>query len=154
MCVRSNEQGASQGQVAGRKWKQVAVTDIVVLSEGLSEEEELVARAAVPKRLVAVGLKPIVVSEETRAHAMAPDLWWDRKLDPGPDDYFMSLAWWVSSMEMWQQDQRELWWRVVELEQGERVKELEKEVKRLQERVAELEKKRKGKGKEKENAEE
>jgi len=113
-----------------------------------------VVRAPVPKRQVAIGLKPVVVSEETRACTMAMDLWWDRKLDPGLDDHFMSLVWWVSSMEIWQWEQRELRWRVVKLEQGEKVKELEREVKRLRERVAELEKKRKGKGKEKENAEE
>ena len=111
------------------------------------------ARAPVPKRQVAISLKPVVVLEETRARAMAPDLWWDRKLDPGPDDHFMLLAWWVSSVEMWQQDQRELRQRVVELEQGEKLKELEREVKRLRKRVAELEK-GKGKGKEKENVEE
>ena len=135
-CVRSGEQGASRGQAAGRKRKRAAVADVVVLSEG-SEEEEPVARAAVPKRLVAVGLKPIVVSEETRARAMAPDLWWDRKLDPGPDDHFMSLAQWASSVEIWQREQRELRRRVVELEA----------------KVARMERKEKGKGKE-EDAEE
>jgi len=103
-----------------------------------------VARALVPKRLVAVSLKPIAVSEKSRALSTPPDQWWDRKLEPGPDDHLMSLAWWVVSVEIWQRDQRELQWRVYKLE---------KEREKLKERVAKLEKKGKGKGKEKEDAE-
>ena len=117
--------------------------DFVVLLEGL--EEELVARAPVSKWLVAIGLKPITVSEKSRAVNMPPDQWWDRKLEPGLDDHLMSLAQWVASVEIWQRDQREL---------RQRGYELEKEREKLKERVAKLEKKGKGKGKEKEDAEE
>jgi len=141
-CVWSDEQGASRGQTTGRKRKQAAVADFVVLSEG--SEEEPVARAPVPKRLVAVGLKPVAVSEKSRALGTPPDQWWDRKLEPGPDDHLMSLARWAASVEIWQRDQREL---------RRRVYELEEEREKLKERVAKLEKKGKGKGKEKENAE-
>jgi len=121
----------------------VAITDFVVLSEGL--EEEPVARALVPKRLVAVGLMPVAVSEKSRAVNMPPDQWWDRKLELGLDDHLMSLAQWAASIEIWQRDQREL---------RQRVYKLEKEREKLKERVAKLEKKGKGKGKEKEDAEE
>jgi len=54
--------------------------------------------------------------------------------------------------EDWQIEARV--WRDEAREQREKLKELEKEVKRLRERVVELEKKGRGKGKEKENAEE
>jgi len=47
---------------------------------------------------------------------MPTDQWWDRKLEPGPDDHLMSLARWAVSVEIWQRDQRELWRRVVKLE--------------------------------------
>ena len=107
--------------------------DIVVLSEG--SEEELVARALVPKRLVAVGLKPVTVLEKSRALGTHPDQWWDRKLEPGLDDHLMSLAQWAASMEIWQRDQRELRRRVVKLE-------------------VRMNRQEKGKGKEKEDAEE
>jgi len=107
--------------------------DFVVLLEG--SEEEPVARAPVPKRLVAVGLKPVTVLEKSRVVNMPPDQWWDRKLELGPDDHLMSLARWVASVEIWQRDQRELRWRVVELE-------------------ARMNRQEKGKGKEKEDAEE
>ena len=70
--MRSDKQGASRGQATGRKRKRAAIADVIVLSEG--SEEEPVVRAVVPKRLVAVGLKPVVVSEETRAHNMPLDL--------------------------------------------------------------------------------
>jgi len=103
--------------------------DFVVLLEG--SEEEPVARAPVPKRLVAIGLKPIAVSEKSRAVNMPPDQWWDRKLEPGLDDHLMSLVWWAASVEIWQRDQRELQQRVVELE-------------------ARMNRQEKGKGKEKE----
>jgi len=97
--------------------------------------EELVAGAPVPKRLVAVGLKPVAVSEKSRVVNMPPDQWWDRKLGPGPDDHLMSLARWAASIEIWQRDQRELRRRVVKLE-------------------ARMNRQEKGKGKEKEDAEE
>jgi len=113
-CVRGGEEGTGQEQTVGRKRKWAAIADIVVLSEG--SEEEPVARAPVPKRLVAVGLKPVAVSEKSRAVNMPPDQWWDRKLEPGPDDHLMSLARWAASVEIWQRDQRELWRRVVKLE--------------------------------------
>ena len=83
-------------------------------------------------------MKSVAVSEESRARDMPPDLWWDRKLELGPDDHLMLLAWWVLSMEIWQQDQRELRQRLVELEAE----------------VARMKRKEKGKGKEKEDAEE
>jgi len=140
--MQGGEEGAGQEQTAGRKRKWAAVADIVVLSEG--SEEELVARAPVPKRLVAVGLKPVIVSEKSRSLDVSPDQWWDRKLEPGLDDHLMSLARWAASIEIWQRDQREL---------RRRVYELEEEREKLKERVAKLEKKGKGKGKEKENAE-
>jgi len=133
LCVRSDEQGTSRGQTAGRKRKQAAVADFVVLSEG--SEEEPVARALVPKRLVAVGLKPVAVSEKSRVLGTPPDQWWDRRLEPGPDDHLMLLAQWAASIEIWQQDQRELRWRVVKLE-------------------ARMNRQEKGKGKEKEDVEE
>jgi len=141
-CVRGGEEDAGQGQTAGRKRKQAAVADFVVLLEG--SEEEPVARALVPKRLVAVGLKPVAVSEKSRALGTPPDQWWDRKLEPGPDDHLMLLVRWAASVEIWQRDQREL---------RRRVYELEEEREKLKERVVKLEKKGKGKGKEKENAE-
>ena len=131
--MRSDKQGATRGQTAGRKRKQAAIADFVVLLEG--SEEEPAARAPVPKRLVAVGLKPVAVSEKSRALGTPPDQWWDRKLEPGPDDHLMLLARWAASVEIWQRDQRELWWRVVELE-------------------ARMNRQEKGKGKEKEDAEE
>jgi len=115
--------------------------DFVVLLEG---SEEPAARAPVPKQLVAVSLKPVAVLEKSRVLGTPPDQWWDRKLEPGPDDHLMSLARWVASVEIWQQDQRKL---------RQRVYELEEEREKLKERVAKLEKKGKGKGKEKENAE-
>ena len=68
----------------------MAIADIIVLSEG--SEEELVARALVPKRLVAVSLKPVIVLEKSRSLDVSPDQWWDRKLEPGPDDHLMSLV--------------------------------------------------------------
>jgi len=141
--VRGGEEDAGRGQTAGRKRKRAAIVDVVVLSEG--SEEEPVARAPVPKRLVAVGLKPVIVSEKSRSLDVSPDQWWDRKLELGPDDHLMSLAQWAASVEIRQRDQREL---------RRRVYELEKEREKLKERVAKLEKKRKGKGKEKEDAEE
>ena len=95
----------------------------------------MVVRAPVPKRLVAISLKPVAVSEKSRAVNMPPDQWWDRKLEPGPDDHLMSLAQWAASMEIWQRDQRELRWRVVKLE-------------------VRMNRQEKGKGKEKEDAEE
>jgi len=107
-------------------------------------EEEPAARAPVPKRLVAVSLKPVAVSEKSRVLGTPLDQWWDRKLEPGPDDHLMSLARWAASVEIWQRDQREL---------RQRVYKLEEEREKLKERVAKLEKKGKGKGKEKENAE-
>jgi len=94
-----------------------------------------VVRAPVPKWLVAVGLKPVAVSEKSRAVNMPPDQWWDRKLEPGPDDHLMLLVWWAASMEIWQRDQRELRQRVVELE-------------------VRMNRQEKGKGKEKEDAKE
>jgi len=142
-CVRGGKEGMGQEQTTGRKRKQAAIVDVVVLSEG--SEEEPVARAPVPKRLVAVGLKPVIVSEKSRSLDISPDQWWDRKLEPGLDDHLMSLAQWAASMEIWQMDQREL---------QQRVYELEKEREKLKERVAKLEKKGKGKGKEKEDVEE
>jgi len=96
-----------------------------------------VARAPVPKRLVAVGMKPLMVSEKRRALNISLPQWWDRKLELGPDDHLMSLAWWVASMERWQREQREL---------QERVFELEEEMARMKRKV-------KGKGKEKEDVE-
>jgi len=140
--VQGGEEGAGREQTAGRKRKQAAVADFVVLSEG--SEEEPVARAPVPKRLVAVGLKPVVVSEKSRSLDVSLDQWWDRKLEPGPDDHLMLLVRWAASVEIWQRDQREL---------RQRVYKLEEEREKLKERVAKLEKKGKGKGKEKENAE-
>ena len=112
--------------------------DVIVLLEG--SEEEPVARAPVPKQLVAVGLKPVIVSEKSRSLDVSPDQWWDRKLEPGLDDHLMSFAQWAASIEIWQRDQREL---------QQRVYKLEKEREKLKERVAKLEKKGKGKGKEK-----
>jgi len=47
--------------------------DIVVLLEG--SEEELVVRALVPKRLVAIGLEPVTVSEKSRVLSTPPDQW-------------------------------------------------------------------------------
>jgi len=132
-CVRSDKQGASQGQTVGQKRKQAAVAHFVVLSEG--SEEEPAARAPVPKRLVAISLKPVAVLEKSRVVNMPLDQWWDRKLEPGPDDHLLSLVRWAASVEIWQRDQRELWQRVVELE-------------------ARMNRQEKGKGKEKEDAEE
>jgi len=131
--MRGGKEDAGRGQTMGRKRKWAAIVDVVVLLEGL--EEELVARALVPKRLVAVSLKPVAVSEKSRVVNMPPDQWWDRKLEPGLDDHLMSLAWWAASIEIWQRDQRELRRRVVELE-------------------ARMNRQEKGKGKEKEDAEE
>jgi len=122
--------------------------DVIVLSEG--SEEETVARALVQRRLVA-DMKPLVVSERTEAEAEAkmpilrkrrvlnvsPHQWWDRKLELGPDDHLMLLVQWAASMERWQREQRELQWRVFELEE-----------------VVRMKRKVKGKGKEKEDAEE
>jgi len=121
-CMQGSKEGMGRGQTAGRKRKQVAVADIIVLLEG--SEEELVVRALVPKRLVAVGLKPVTVSEKSRVVNMPPDQWWDRKLELGPDDHLMSLAQWAVSIEIWQRDQRELQWRVYKLEkEREKLKE-------------------------------
>jgi len=89
-----------QEQTAGRKRKWAAIVDIVVLLEG--SEEEPVVRAPVSKRLVAISLKPVTVSEKHRALGTPPDQWWDRKLEPGLDDHLMSLARWAVSVEIWQ----------------------------------------------------
>ena len=63
MCVWSGKQDTGQGQATGQKRKWAAVMDVIVLSEG---SEEPVVRAPVPKRLVAIGMKPLVVSEKRR----------------------------------------------------------------------------------------
>jgi len=89
-----------------------------------------VARAPVPKRLVAVSMKPVIVLEKSRALDNSPHQWWDRELELGPDDHLMSLVQWAASMEMWQ--------RVLKLEVV----------------VARMKRKAKGKGKEKEDVEE
>ena len=124
----------------GRKRKQVAVTDVVVLLEA-SEEDML--------------RTPVLRKQPDKDSFFDFELKEDRKMVPLPINPFWPFWQWSKVVEKHLEDLQiaARAWRDEAREQRVKVKELELEVRRLRERVVELEKKGKGKGKEKEDVE-
>jgi len=133
-CVRGGAQGAGRGQSAGRKRKWAAVEDVVVISEA-SED---------------IRRTPVLRKRPDKDNLFDFELDEDGTMAPLPVNPFWSFWEWSKVVEMRSVDLQRTAkaWRDEAREQRERVKTVEKEVKRLRERVMELEK---GKGKEKED---
>jgi len=135
VCVRGGRQGTGRGQTAGQKRKQAAIKDIVVISEAL--EENMLKTLVLRKQLDKDNLFDFELDK-------------DGRMTPLPVNPFWPFWEWSKAVEKCLEDLQRVAkaWRDEAREQKERVKKVEKEVKRLKERVTELEK---GKGKEKED---
>ena len=124
--MRSGEQGASQGQSVGCKRKWAAVADVIVISEG--SEEDMLRTPVLRKRPGKDNLFDFELEE-------------DGMMAPLPINPFWPFWQWSKAVEKRLEDLERAAkaWKDEAREQREKVKEVEKEVKRLRERVAELE---------------
>ena len=136
-CVRGSKQGASQGQAVGRKRKQAAIADVIVISEGT--EEEMAARTLVLRKRPDKPFFDFKLDEDGKM-ALLPvnpfwPFWqWSKAVEKHLED--MQIEARVRRDEA--REQRE-----EAREQRKELKELQKEVKELREKVAELERKEK-----------
>jgi len=136
-CVWSGKQGTSQGQAAGRKRKQVAITDIIVILEGT--EEETAARTPVLRKWPDKPFFDFKLDEDGKM-ALLPvnpfwPFWqWSKAVEKRLEDMQIEARAWRDEAREQREEARE---------QRKELKELRKEVKELREKVVELERREK-----------
>jgi len=120
----------SQGQSVGRKRKRAAVVDVVVILEG--SEEDVLRTLVLRKWPGKDNLFNFKLEE-------------DGTMAPLPINPFWPFWQWSKAVEKCSEDLERVAkaWRDEAREQREKLKEVEKEVKRLRLRVAELERRKK-----------